>query len=126
MLIIMSLVKVTSEWSYTSPHLLCLYGVEQENFSFLTIICEYFQCCLYAVNTLLCALCVCVCVCIHAHICVCAHACTCVCVQVRVFFNLNKFIQHAPLHGNTICFRVKYSQYCYIYLPLMYNFFSIL
>ena len=34
-------------------------------------------------------------------------------------------IQHAPLHRNTICFRVKYSQYGYIYsyLALMYNFF---
>jgi len=50
MLVITSLVKVKNEWLYTFPPFLCLYGVEQENFSFLTIICEYFQCCSYAVN----------------------------------------------------------------------------
>jgi hypothetical protein len=92
MLIIASLVKVKNEWSYTSPPLLCLYGVEQENFSFLTIICEYFKCCPYAVNTSLYALCVCVCVrvCmqVHTHVCVyvvCVHVCICVhaCVCVR-------------------------------------------
>ena len=35
-------------------------------------------------------------------------------------------IQHAPLHSDTTCFRVKYSQYDYIYLPIMYNFFYFL
>ena len=73
MLVIMSLVKVKNEWSCTSPPLLSLCSVEHENFSFLTIICEYFQFCPYAVNMLLC-----VCVRVYAH----AHACLCVCVHV--------------------------------------------
>jgi hypothetical protein len=35
-------------------------------------------------------------------------------------------IQHAPLHGNTTRFTVKYSHYGYIYLQFMYNLlFSI-
>ena len=47
----------------------------------------------------------------------------CVCV---FFFYLFINIQHAPLHSNTTCFTVKYSQYGYIYLQFMYNFsFSI-
>ena len=37
------------------------------------------------------------------------------------FFFIN--IQHAPLHSNTTCFRVKYSQYGYMYLQLMFSFF---
>jgi hypothetical protein len=31
-------------------------------------------------------------------------------------------IQRAPLQSNTTYFRVKYSQYGYAHLPLMYNF----
>jgi hypothetical protein len=41
---------------------------------------------------------------------------------VCVFF-ITINIQHAPLHGNTTCFTVKYSHYGYIYLQFMYNFF---
>jgi hypothetical protein len=45
-------------------------------------------------------------------------------VCVCVFF-IN--IQHAPLHGsNTTCFRVKYSQYGYMYLQVMFSFFQFL
>jgi len=47
------------------------------------------------------------------------NVCVCVCV---LFID----IQHAPLQSNTMCFRVKYSQYGYIYLPLMYSFFYFL
>ena len=45
--------------------------------------------------------------------------CLCVCF---LFID----IQRAPLQSNTTCFRVKYLQYGYIYLPLMYNFFYFL
>ena len=43
--------------------------------------------------------------------------CVCVCVCVRVCFYLFIDFQHAPLHINTTCCSVKYSLYCYIYLP---------
>jgi len=42
------------------------------------------------------------------------------------FFNVCVFfinIHHAPLHSNTKCFRVKYSQYGYMYLQLTFSFF---
>ena len=55
------------------------------------------------------------------------------CVNVRmctsyvcVYFYLFIDIQHAPLHSNTTRFRLKYSQYGYIYLPIMYNIFCFL
>jgi hypothetical protein len=47
------------------------------------------------------------------------HVYMCVCV-----FLIN-YIQHAPLHSNTTCFRVGYTQYCYMYLQLMYSFFLV-
>jgi hypothetical protein len=52
--------------------------------------------------------------------------CACGWLGGCVFFIID--IQHAPLHSNTKCFRVKYSHYGYIYsyLPLMYNFFYVL
>jgi hypothetical protein len=33
-------------------------------------------------------------------------------------FNLNKFIQHALLHGNTTCFKISYV------LLILFNFLS--
>ena len=58
-----------------------------------------------------------ICVCV----CVCVYMCLWGWVGVRVCFLIN--IQHAPLHSNTTCFRVKYSQYGYMYLQLMFIFF---
>ena len=70
----------------------------------------------------------CVCVWVGGWICVCVCGCVCVGVWVNgcVFFIID--IQHAPLHSNTTCFRVKYSHYghIYSYLPLMYNFFYVI
>jgi len=45
----------------------------------------------------------------------------CVSVCVGLFLIIN--IHHAPLHSNATCFRFNYSQYGYIYLQFIYNFF---
>jgi hypothetical protein len=72
--------------------------------------------------------CVGVCVCVWVYVGVCGCVCVWVCVGVCVWgcFFIIIILQHAPLHGNTTCFTVKYSHYGYIYLQFMYNFlFSI-
>ena len=51
----------------------------------------------------------------------------CVCVCVCVYYVLSFIInQHAPLHSNTTCYRVKYSQhvfyiYCSVHRNILWN-----
>ena len=51
--------------------------------------------------------CVCVCVCLCLCVCVCVCLClfvsVCLYLCVRVFFFINIYLQHVPLHGNTTC-----------------------
>jgi len=53
--------------------------------------------------------CMCVCVCVYVFVLICVSVCMCVCGCI--FFI---YIQHAPLHSNTTCFWVKYSQHGYV------------
>ena len=46
---------------------------------------------------------------------VCVYVCVCGCVCVLFVIYLFIDIQHAPFHSYATCFRVKYSQYRYIY-----------
>jgi len=55
-------------------------------------------------------------------VCVCVYECVGECVFFYLFINN----QHAPLHSNTTCFTVKYSQFGSIYLQFTYNFLYFL